>query len=61
MLRRGVLPNTIPAAVVLATLEMGELLRAMAGIGFLELGAQPPMAEWGTMLSEGRRHLFDAP
>ena len=58
---RQVLRNISPAADVLATLEMGELLLAMATLGFLELGAQPPMAEWGAMLSEGRRHLFDAP
>ena len=47
VLLRHLLPNIIPAAVVLATLEMGELLLAMATLGFPELGVQPPMAEWG--------------
>ena len=39
VLLRHLLPNIIPAAVVLATLEMGELLLAMAGLGFLGPGA----------------------
>lgn len=60
-LLRHVLPKSIPAAVVLATLEMGELLLAMAGLGILGLGAQPPWPSGGAMLSEGRRLLSDAP
>ncbi|MEJ7811298.1 MAG: ABC transporter permease subunit [Gemmatimonadaceae bacterium] len=61
ILARHVLPDVLPAAVVLATLEMGELVLVIAGLGFLGLGAQPPVAEWGAMVSEGRRHLLDAP
>ena len=51
----------LPLAVVLASLEMGELILAISGLSFLGLGAQPPTAEWGAMLSDGRTFFFDAP
>jgi peptide/nickel transport system permease protein len=58
---RHVLPNVLPPVIVLATLEMGELLLALAALNFLGLGAQPPTPEWGAMLSDGRPFLFSAP
>lgn len=60
VLRRHVLPNVAGPVVVLATLDLGGVILATAGLSFLGLGAQPPTPEWGTMLATGRHHLRDA-
>jgi peptide/nickel transport system permease protein len=61
VLWRHILPNVVPPVIVLATLEMGQLILAIAGLNFLGLGAQPPTPEWGAMLNEGRPFLQIAP
>ena len=61
ILWRHVVPNVVPPVIVLATLEMGQLILAIAGLNFLGLGAQPPTPEWGAMLNEGRPFLQIAP
>jgi peptide/nickel transport system permease protein len=61
ILWRHILPNVVPPVIVLVTLEMGQLILAMAGLNFLGLGAQPPTPEWGAMLNEGRPFLQTAP
>lgn len=61
IISRHLIPNSIPPVIVLATLEMGTLLLALAGLNFLGLGAQPPTPEWGVMINEGRPHLTSAP
>jgi peptide/nickel transport system permease protein len=58
---RHILPNVLPPVIVLATLEMGELILAVAALNFLGLGAQPPIPEWGAMINEGRPFLLAAP
>ncbi len=58
---RHVLPNTLPPIIVYATLGMGTAVLQAAALGFLGLGAQPPMPEWGAMLSEGRQYIQLAP
>jgi peptide/nickel transport system permease protein len=58
---RHVLPNVLPSIAVLATLEMGDLILAVAGLGFLGVGVQTPIAEWGPMVNEGRSFLLTAP
>lgn len=58
LLVRHVLPQVASPVLVLATLEVGQLILALAALGFLGLGAQPPTAEWGAMLNEGRAYLF---
>ena len=60
ILRSHMLPNVVPPVIVLATLEMGQLILAIAGLNFLGLGAQPPTPEWGAMLNEGRPFLQTA-
>lgn len=40
---------------------MGDLILAVAGLGFLGVGVQTPIAEWGTMVNEGRSFLLSAP
>jgi peptide/nickel transport system permease protein len=61
ILFRHILPNAIPSIVVLATVEMGEVILALSGLSFLGLGAQPPTPEWGAMLNDTRAYLFTAP
>ena len=58
---RHILPNVITPVIVLATLEMGNLILAVAGFSFLNLGVQSPTPEWGAMLNEGRLFLRRAP
>ena len=61
ILIRHVLPATLPAVVVPATLGMAGAILSEASLGFLGLGVQPPTPSWGTMLDAGRSHLFEAP
>lgn len=56
-----ILPQVVPSVIVLATLEMGGLILALAGLNFLGLGVQPPTPEWGAMINDGRNHFFTAP
>ncbi len=49
-----ILPNILSPLVVQATLGLGSAILTVAGLSFLGLGAQPPMAEWGQMIAEGR-------
>lgn len=61
ILWRHVIPPTLPAVTVQATLGMAGSIIAEASLSFLGLGVQPPTPSWGTMLDAGRAHLFDAP
>jgi len=61
ILLRHVIPTTLPAVIVQATLGMGGVILAEASLSFLGLGVQPPTPSWGTMLNDGRGHLLDAP
>ena len=57
---RHIMPNVIAPAIVLATLGIGQAILIGAAISFLGLGAKPPTAEWGAMLSSGRNFLQQA-
>ncbi|MDP9387552.1 MAG: ABC transporter permease [Actinomycetota bacterium] len=61
ILGRHVLPNIVAPIVVRTTLELGLVLLGIAALSFLGLGVKPPAAEWGSMLSEGRTYLSQAP
>lgn len=61
ILLRHVLTNSLSPILVAATLDVGFMIMAAAGMSFLGLGAQPPLAEWGVMLSNGRQFLRVAP
>ena len=54
---RHILPNTMGPVLVTAMLDIGTMMMELAGLSFLGLGAQPPMAEWGSMMSAGRSML----
>lgn len=55
------MPNVASAAIVYATTVLGSIVITAAGLSFLGLGVQPPAAEWGIMISEGRGVVFVAP
>jgi peptide/nickel transport system permease protein len=57
---RHVLPHAIAQVPVLATLGLGTAIIGTAGLSFLGMGPQPPTAEWGLMLAEGRNYLRNA-
>lgn len=61
ILLRHVLPNALPPLVVQASLGVGTAILVASSLGFLGLGVQPPMAEWGAMLSRGRTYITSAP
>jgi peptide/nickel transport system permease protein len=58
---RHILPNVFGPIIVLATLDVGWAILNASALSFLGLGVQPPAAEWGLMLNEGRGFLRDAP
>jgi peptide/nickel transport system permease protein len=57
---RHVLPNAIKPIIILATIGVGGKIATGASLSFLGLGAPPPAAEWGSMLSIGRNYLANA-
>ncbi len=61
MIFRHLLPNIAGSILVTATLDIGTMMMELAGLSFLGLGAQPPMAEWGSMMSNGRSMLQTCP
>ena len=52
-------PLCLSSIIVRMSLDMGTIILTAAGLGFLGLGAQPPMPEWGLMVSDGRQYLVD--
>jgi peptide/nickel transport system permease protein len=54
-------PNVIPPVLVQAAIGLGGAILAEATLSFLGLGVPPPTPSWGSMLNDGRAHLFDAP
>jgi peptide/nickel transport system permease protein len=58
---RHVLPNCFPPLIVLMTMEMGGAILAEAGLSFLGIGIEPPLAAWGSMVSSGRQYLASNP
>jgi peptide/nickel transport system permease protein len=54
ILARHVLPNVVAPLLVLISMNVGWMITETAGLSFLGLGAQPPQADWGSMLADGR-------
>ena len=61
ILRRHVIPNTLSPVIVYATTLVGLMIVVGSGLSFLGLGVQPPDADWGAMVSDGRIVLKKAP
>jgi peptide/nickel transport system permease protein len=54
-----VTPMCVPSVIVRSALDMAGIILTAAGLGFLGLGAQPPLPEWGAMVATGREQVFD--
>ena len=54
-----VMPMCLPSVIIRVTLDMAGVILTAAGLGFLGLGVQPPLPEWGLMISSGRKFLFE--
>ncbi|MCO5385277.1 nickel ABC transporter permease subunit NikC [Desulfosporosinus sp.] len=61
LVTRHILPNIVSPVIVLATIDMGQIILGISGLSFLGLGAQPPAPEWGAMLNDGRSYMQVAP
>ncbi|WP_213951347.1 nickel transporter permease [Tepidanaerobacter syntrophicus] len=55
---KHILPNCISPVIVEATMDIGFAIQLTAGLSFIGLGAQPPTAEWGAMISTGRQYIL---
>ncbi len=56
---RHIMPLCLSSLIVRVTLDMAGIILTAAGLGFLGLGAQPPLPEWGAMIASGRRFILD--
>ncbi|ANT49782.1 nickel transporter permease [Mesorhizobium amorphae] len=56
---RHIMPLCISSLIIRVTLDMAGIILTAAGLGFLGLGAQPPLPEWGAMIASGRRFVLD--
>ncbi|MEO5607019.1 MAG: ABC transporter permease, partial [Polaromonas sp.] len=54
---RHIMPLCVSSVIVRVTLDMAGIILTAAGLGFLGLGAQPPMPEWGAMIANGRLYV----
>ncbi|KAF0174132.1 MAG: peptide/nickel transport system permease protein [Rhodobacteraceae bacterium] len=54
-----IIPMCLPSVIIRVTLDMAGVILTAAGLGFLGLGVQPPLPEWGLMISSGRKFLFE--
>ncbi|WP_345532950.1 nickel transporter permease [Viridibacterium curvum] len=59
ILVRHIVPMCLSSVVVRLTMNMASIILTAAGLGFLGLGAQPPVPEWGAMISAGRRYMLE--
>lgn len=59
ILRWHILPNVMSPIIVQSTLDLGSVVLIAAALSFIGLGAQPPTAEWGALVSSGRSYMLD--
>jgi peptide/nickel transport system permease protein len=59
ILCKHIMPLCLNAIIVQASLDMSGFILSVAGLGFLGLGAQPPMPEWGAMIATGREYILE--
>lgn len=57
---KHILPNILSPIIVRATLGVSTAILETSALGFLGLGVQPPLAEWGSMLGAGRQYFYNA-
>ena len=56
-----ILPNCIHPIIVSSMMSLGTTIISVAGLSFVGVGIQPPIPDWGVMISEGRQYLMDQP
>ena len=61
IIRHYVLRSLVPVASVLFTIRIGSVLLAAAGLSYIGIGLQPPLADWGLMVSEGQTYCRTYP
>lgn len=61
ILFKHIIPNVVGPIIVLATLNVGNVIMTISSLGFLGLGIQPPTPEWGAILNSGKNYLMIAP
>ncbi|HQZ11347.1 MAG TPA: ABC transporter permease [Devosia sp.] len=61
IIRRDILPNIGSQLIVIGTVELANAVLIAAALSFLGLGVQPPLPDWGLMISEGRQYLLFSP
>jgi peptide/nickel transport system permease protein len=59
ILVKQVMPLCMSSVIVRVSLDMSSIILTAAGLGFLGLGAQPPLPEWGAMIATGRRFILE--
>lgn len=60
ILLRHLLPNVAPSLSVITSLEVGHRILTQASLSYLGLGVPPEMPDWGRMVAEGQKYIFDA-
>ena len=58
---RHLLPNTLQPVLIQASFDVGQAILTASGLSFIGFGAQPPIPEWGAMVSETRSYISNAP
>jgi nickel transport system permease protein len=61
IMKKHIIPNVLPSLAVMGTLEMGWAIMNLSSMSFLGLGVQPPIAEWGAMIHEGKSYIRTHP
>jgi peptide/nickel transport system permease protein len=56
---RHIIPLCLTSVIVRVTLDMSGIILTAAGLGFLGMGAQPPLPEWGTMIAASRAFILE--
>jgi len=56
-IRRHLLPNVLPQMLIVGSYELGQIIVLESALSYLGLGVQPPLASWGTMVSDGQTYL----
>ncbi len=59
LLTYHIVPLCLSSVIIRLTLDMAGIILTAAGLGFLGLGAQPPLPEWGAMIATGRQYILD--
>jgi ABC-type dipeptide/oligopeptide/nickel transport system permease subunit len=61
IIMKHIIPNCLPTIIVIITLGIPDAIMSEASLSFLGLGAQPPMASWGSMIYTARSYIMQAP